>query len=161
MTNIYLQLSWNLLHWRDVLEFSETRFFNECKRHCFLSRILVDTSLQSTPESGSLINTPELVNISPAWAGSCVLWMLTSLCCGKFLANTLPPPSSLLPPPSAHPTNGCIYPPRTDIRSARCSRHVKLKSVQRKNSTEIFPSRYWHCFVCRVGRVGGILITRG
>lgn len=97
MTNIYLQLSWNLLHWRDVLEFSETRFFNECKRHCFLSRILVDTSLHSTPESGSLINTPELVNISPAWAGSCVLWMLTSLCCGKFLANTLPPPSSLRP----------------------------------------------------------------
>ena len=81
--------------------------------------------------------------------------MLTSLCCGKFLANTLPPPSSLLPSPSPHPTNGCIYPPITDIMSALCSHDVNLKSGHRKNSTEIFLSRYWHCSVWRQARFVG------
>ena len=63
-------------------------------------------------------------------------------------------PSSLLPP-SPHPTNGCIYPPITDIMSALCSHDVNLKSGHRKNSTEIFLSRYWHCSVWRQARFVG------
>ena len=113
------------------------------KRNCWLS----------TPVPGSLINTSQLriqhfpCVFSVTCGVWCVVWMLTYLCCGKFLANTLPLPSSLRP--LLTPLTG-VFTLRGEISCllSAVSPYVSLSSANRKN-------RYWHCSDCRQGRLAG------
>lgn len=139
--------SWKLLFNEWILFF---------KQNCWLS----------PPVPGSLINTSQL-RINSRFSAQfvtqhfpCLLSVTCEVCAEDVNVSVLREvfgkhsPSSL-PPPSPHPTNGCIYPPRGDIS---CLHSAVLTSISSLLTEKIAPRSFSAGIDTEVGLRQGRLV---